>query len=240
MLPFDIINIICEHLYDLKDVVNLYDLNTIFQKNIVIKNLYIIPSKYLSKINQKIIEQSKFKHIEQLCLCYNISVSDIGCLKNTLKKLDCGGDSLLSQNSILELKIVELDVSHNKKIYDVNHLKNTLKILNCTGFNCGIDDNGISELKLDKLYSNGNYKVTPIFDKDKYTILLKLHDLENKGIILSQHYDMSSDLFDMKCEYKIQYNRYTKKRESVAIQNCVMLAGIIFEKYIFPKRDAPK
>ena len=49
---FDIKNIICLYLYDLKDTINLYSLSKDHQNNMIVTNLYDIPKKYLSRINQ--------------------------------------------------------------------------------------------------------------------------------------------------------------------------------------------
>ena len=48
---FDIKNIVCLYLYDLKDAINLYNLNKDHQENIMVTNLYDIPKKYLNRIN---------------------------------------------------------------------------------------------------------------------------------------------------------------------------------------------
>ena len=68
---FDLKNVICLYLYDLKDTINLYDLNKDHQENIIIKNLYDIPKKYINKLDQQIIEQNKYKYIERLNVRHN-------------------------------------------------------------------------------------------------------------------------------------------------------------------------
>ena len=65
-MSFDIKNIICSFLYNLKDTINLYNLNKDHQNNIRIINLYDIPKKYINKLNQEIIEQYKYRYVEKL------------------------------------------------------------------------------------------------------------------------------------------------------------------------------
>ena len=65
-------------------------------------------------------------------------------MKNTLKKLDCGGnESGINQNGISGLNLIELCSTDNEKIKNVNHMKETLKKLDCHE-NSGIDQEGIS------------------------------------------------------------------------------------------------
>ena len=59
---------------------------------------------------------------------------------------------------ILELNLIDLCIDFNEKIKNVNHIKNTLKILRCNGDN-GIDQDGIAELNLIKLFAAGNKKI---------------------------------------------------------------------------------
>ena len=70
----------------------------------------------------------------------------------------------LTQNIIEQKKfrnIEKLNVCHNSKIINVNHIKETLKVLKC-GYNCGIDQAGIFELKLTKFDATNNSKIKNI------------------------------------------------------------------------------
>ena len=144
---FDIKNIICLYLYDLKDTINLYNLNKDHQDNVRITNLYNI-SEHIYKLNQKIIEQNKYRCVEKLYAFNNEKIKNVNHMKKTLKKLNCSGySSGIDQNGISQLNLIELRTSNNKKIQNVNHMKRTLKILLCR-YNSGIDQNGILELNL--------------------------------------------------------------------------------------------
>ena len=67
----------------------------------------------------------------------------------------------LSQEIIFQKKfhfVEKLDAWNNRNIQNINHIKETLKELDC-GLNCGIDQNGINELKLVKLNASHNKKI---------------------------------------------------------------------------------
>jgi hypothetical protein len=55
--------------------------------------------------------------------------------------------NLARKRCIHGLNLVELDVTDNKKITNVSMMK-SLKILNASGFECGIDQNGVIGLDL--------------------------------------------------------------------------------------------
>ena len=155
---FDIKNIICLHLYDLKDTINLYNLNKDHQDNVRITNLYDI-AKHVYKLNQKIIEQNKYRCVEKLYAYDNEKIKNVNHMKKTLKKLNCcGSNNGIDQNGISELNLIELRTNNNKKIKNVNHMKETLKILYCIR-ESGIDQKGISELNLIELYAFDNNKI---------------------------------------------------------------------------------
>src|SRR5437660_11928080 len=69
----------------------------------------------------------------------------------------------ITQEIIMQKKFDNLqilDVQDNSEIVNVNHLKNTLITLYCGGC-CGIDQNGISDLKrLQILHISNNLKIT--------------------------------------------------------------------------------
>src|SRR5207237_1072600 len=73
--------------------------------------------------------------------------------------------------------IKKLDASNNPTITNVNHMTK-LEILHAYG-NCGIDDNGISELNLKKLYASYNFTITNVNHMSKLEIL---HACSNCGI----------------------------------------------------------
>ena len=140
---FDIKNIICLYLYNLKDTINLHNLNKNHQENIRIINLYNISKKYLKKLSQQIIEQNKYKNVEKINLIEldtytNTKIWNVNHMKNSLQILNCSYGSKIDQNSISELNLIELYSTQNYKIKNISHMKRTLKILSC-GYDCGID-----------------------------------------------------------------------------------------------------
>ena len=163
---FDIKNIICRFLYNLKDTINLYNLNKDHQENIIITNLYDISYEYKNKLSQQIIEQNKNKYVEKLYALDNKKIKNVNHIKNTLKILNCSHASKIDQNSISELNLIELNTTNNKKIENVNHMKNTLKILHCN-HDSEIDQKGIAELNLIELRSTGNEKIKNVNHMEK-------------------------------------------------------------------------
>ena len=87
-IEFDIKNIICSYFYDLKDTINLYNLDKDHQNNIRITNLYDINSIYLYKLNQQIIEQNKYKYVEKLNAGDNKKIKNVNHMKETLIKFN--------------------------------------------------------------------------------------------------------------------------------------------------------
>ena len=125
---FDIKNIICSYLYNLKDTINLYNLNKNHQENIIIKNLYHISLKYTNKLSQEIIEQNKYKYVEKLDATSNEKIKNVNHMKKTLKILYCSYDSGIDQNGISELNLIELYAHYNNKIWNVNHMNNKIEL----------------------------------------------------------------------------------------------------------------
>ena len=79
---FDIKNIICLYIYDLGEIINLYNLNKDHQDNIRITNLYDIKKK-IRKLNQQITEQNKYKYVEKLYTFDNKQIKSVNNIKNT-------------------------------------------------------------------------------------------------------------------------------------------------------------
>ena len=159
IVPIEIQNKISKYMYNLIDVINIYDQSKNHQMEIKITNLYSINKKELKKLTQNIIEQQKFKNVEKLDAKNNEKIENVNHMKKTLKILNsssyhCG----INQSGILELNLIELYACRNSKIKNVNHMKRTLKIFDCSE-NCGIDQYGISELNLLKLYAENNFKI---------------------------------------------------------------------------------
>ena len=157
---FDIKNIICLYFYDLRDIINLYNLDKDHQHNIII-SLNNKESECIDRLNQQIIEQKKYRYVEKLCVYNNKKIKNMNHMKNTLKKLNCSYGCGIDQNGISNLNLIELDADGNEKIKNINHMKRTLKKLYC-GWECGIDQNGISELNLIELHGDANKNIVNV------------------------------------------------------------------------------
>src|ERR1700761_7098186 len=135
-------------IYDLQNIFNFCDFKSqlylsssckFFNNNLLIANLYNIDDNIISSLNDKILKQSKYKHITKLNASSNIK--DVSQMASTLKILYVSGNCRIDQNGIKDLHLTKLYANNNKKIKDVSHMASTLKILDAGG-NCGIDQNG--------------------------------------------------------------------------------------------------
>src|SRR6201992_4358320 len=140
----DIFNI---SIYDLQKILNYCDFKSqlylsscckLFNNNLLIVDLYYIDENIRSLLNDKILKQSKYKHITKLNASGNEKIKDVSQMASALKILYAGSNCGIDQNSIKDLHLTELNASGNKKIKNVSQMASTLKILNAS-YNCGID-----------------------------------------------------------------------------------------------------
>src|ERR1700753_1146409 len=152
----DILNI---SIYDLQKIFNFCDFKSqlylsscckLFNNNLLITDLYNINDNVRSSLSDKILKQSKYKHLTELYAFGNKKIKDVSQMASTLKILDAGGNCGIDQNNIKNLHLTKLDVSYNEKIKDVSQMASILKILDAYG-NCGIDQNSIKDLHLIEL-----------------------------------------------------------------------------------------
>src|SRR6201996_7721734 len=148
-------------IYDLQNIFNFCDFKSqlylsssckLFNNNLLITDLYNINYNVRSLLNDKILKQSKYKHVTKLYANNNKKIKDVSQMASTLKILNAGGCCGIDQNGIKDLHLTKLNASDNKKIKDVSQMASTLKILNAGGY-CGIDQNSIKKLYLTKLYA---------------------------------------------------------------------------------------
>src|ERR1700753_3432512 len=71
-----------------------------FNSNLLITDLFNINQNIRLSLNDKILKQSKYKHIVKLNANYNKKIKDISQMAFTLKILDAKGDCAIDQNSI--------------------------------------------------------------------------------------------------------------------------------------------
>src|ERR1700761_131814 len=122
----DILNI---SIYDLQNIFNFCDFKSqlylsstckFFNNNLLIVDLYNINENIRSLLNDKILKQSKYKHITKLNASCNKRIKDVSHMA-TLKILNAGGYCGIDQNGIKNLHLTELLAINNEKIKDVNH-----------------------------------------------------------------------------------------------------------------------
>src|SRR6201994_3036111 len=154
-------------IYDLQKIFNFCDFKSqlylsscckFFNNNLLIADLYNINSNIRSLLNDKILKQSKYKHVTKLNAFDNKKIKDVSHMASTLKILDASYNCGIDQNGIKDLHLTKLYVSGNKKIKDVSQMTSTLKIL-YVSHKCGIDQNGIKDLHLTELCVINNEKI---------------------------------------------------------------------------------
>lgn len=111
-------------------------------------------------INQKSIDTLD---LVELYVSNNKKINDVRHMKN-LKILDASYGSWIDQNGIMGLDLLELNACDNKRIKDVRHMKN-LRILDASYKKCGITQEGIEGLNLEKLEWRGNDKIKILCQK---------------------------------------------------------------------------
>src|ERR1700753_494372 len=146
---------------DFKSQLYLSSCCKFFNNNLLIVDLYNINENIRSLLNDKILKQSKYKHVTKLNVSDNKKIKDVLQMASTLKILNASYNCGIDQNGIKNLHLTELNASGNKKIKDVSQMVSTLKILNAS-YNCGIDQNGIKNLHLIELNVYRNKKIKDV------------------------------------------------------------------------------
>lgn len=123
--------------------------------------------KYQIKMNE--LPNEIFQHISEytndIMDLINIEIIAKNCDRNSiiyykdLYNVDPKYTKNISQKMIEQPKykyLKKIDLSNNNKIKNLNHLKNTLKVLICGGYKCKINQESISDLRLEELYAQNN------------------------------------------------------------------------------------
>src|ERR1700761_9025583 len=141
-------NLLNISIYDLQKIFNFCDFKSQlyisssckhFNNNLLIVDLYNINENIRSLLNDKILKQSKYKHVTKLNASDNKKIKEVSQMASTLKILNASYNCGIDQNSIKDLHLTKLDASGNEKIKDVSQMA-SLKILNAGDY-CGIDQN---------------------------------------------------------------------------------------------------
>jgi len=147
-----------------------------YTNKIEIIDLYDIDRKHLKKLNDDIL--LNYKSVRRLDACSNYNITNVKHmtkLKELIASFECG----ISDNGIENINLEKLNCECNPNITNVNHMTN-LKELNASmcflddpggkgGY--GIDDNGIKNINLEKLYVSYNHKITNVNHMTKLKIL---------------------------------------------------------------------
>ena len=139
------------NLLNLRSQVNFISCHKLFE-NIYIQKIFI-------RDCTDVLQQKKFSKINKLELdhrYYNVIIpNDI--IKNLTHLTASGFYSGITQQEILPLNLVKLDISYNPNITNISHMTN-LKVLKVNG-NYGISQDSISKLYLIKLYALNNSSI---------------------------------------------------------------------------------
>jgi hypothetical protein len=85
-----------------------------FLNRLLITNLFNIDNKYLQLLNNDVLCQPIFSNVVKLDVTCNNNVTDISFMKNL--KILCANFSMIDQNSINGLDLIELEAIFNLKI----------------------------------------------------------------------------------------------------------------------------
>src|ERR1700742_2394045 len=123
-------------IYDLQNIFYFCDFKSqlylsscckFLNNNLLIVDLYNINYNVSSLINDKILKQSKYKHITKLYAANNKKIKDVSHIASTLKIsikiiLYANGNCGIDQNGIKDLHLTKLYANSNIKIKDVSHM----------------------------------------------------------------------------------------------------------------------
>lgn len=211
----DIVNIIKDYIYDLKDIINICNMNQVYRTNLYITNLYDIDTSVMVKMNQNTIEQEKFKHIEKLYIFDNKMVHNLNHLKS-LKILNCGSmyDNCKTIRITEQIKDMLCDDKY-KFINNFDSYKYKLKEL-FGYFDKGINQQSISELELEELYCDDNVNITNVNHMKK-----KLKVLSCCGICgIDQHGISELNLKEFICDGNVKINSVNHMGKTLEILKC--------------------
>src|SRR6201996_9367722 len=114
-------------IYDLQNIFNFCDFKSqlylsssckLINNNLLITDLYNINYNVRSLLNDKILKQSKYKHVTKLNIYDNEKIKDVSQMASTLKILNVNGNCGIDQNGIKYLHLTKLDAYDNEKIKD--------------------------------------------------------------------------------------------------------------------------
>src|SRR6202012_3928246 len=103
--------------YDLQNIFNLCDFKSqlylsstckLFNNNLLIVDLYYINDSVKSLLNDKILKQSKYKHVTKLYAADNKKIKDISQMASTLKILNANYKCGIDQHGIKYLHLTKL------------------------------------------------------------------------------------------------------------------------------------
>src|ERR1700761_5214883 len=122
-----IMDILSISIYDLQNIFNFCDFKSqlylsssckLFNNNLLITDLYNINYNVRSLLNDKILKQSKYKHVTKLDAYDNRKIKDVSQMASTLKILNASDNCGIDQNGIKDLHLTKLYADDNKKIKD--------------------------------------------------------------------------------------------------------------------------
>lgn len=214
-MMIDIVNIIKDYVYDLRDIINICNMNQMYRTNLYITNLYDIDTSLMVKMNQDTIEQEKFKHIEKLYIFDNKMVNNLNHLKS-LKILNCGS-KYDNRKAIVITKQIKDMLRGGKYKFMNNFDSYTDKLKELSGyFDRGINQQSISELELEELYCDDNVNITNVNHMKK-----KLKVLSCCGICgIDQHGISELNLKEFICDGNVKINSVNHMGKTLEMLKC--------------------
>lgn len=130
-----------------------------FKDNIQITRLYNISCDIVEKLNNNILANKIFQHINKITLVSNINVTDLDFAGN-LRCLFINGVSLIKQTTIQNLNLTKFGLNNNDYIYDISFMTSLKKLYLVR--NSRISEGDLRNLRLTKLSLRDNNVITNV------------------------------------------------------------------------------
>ena len=181
LLPIEVINII-SHYGHFFDKIRLKSVNKYLYSVVKITDLYDIDDNLLNKLDDNILinychvlklnakDNPNITNVNHMIYLQKLNASNGNCFKCGFHcGRDCNLQCGISDDSIKDLNLIELNANFNPNIINIGHM-NKLQILHSC-CNCGIGDSSTQKLNLIKLYLGNNPKITSVRHMNKLEVL---------------------------------------------------------------------
>lgn len=221
----DILDNIKNYSPNIKDVLNVCSINTDTDNDICIANLYDY-KKISKKIDQKTIEQKRYRNLKKLNVFNNRKITNLNHLKETLVVLDCGiehdiniiNDKLEDIMNNVSFCKFTFAKKRNAMVRQIQHMGEFLS--------GGIGSLEISELKLRELYCDDNMNITDISHMGETLKVLSCCGISG----IDQNSILHLNLEKLKCNDNPKINSLNHMKNTLKILECRQESDYISKK----------